>query len=228
MKTIFLILISLILFYSCSDLNDLHQPYLDRGETIYTEKPDSLISFSGLNRVKLQWFVFSDISIKKARIYWNNKIDSLDVDLVVNSGVRDTFSTIVENIPEGGYFFEVVTLDAFGNKSVAASRSGKSLGNRYRESLDDRRILSHLQTATDIVFKIASNSPEDYVTSEFTFIDMNGVQQKSLLIADNLTTLTIPLADIDLSKNIEYRSVYNPFGNAIDLFYTDYNEYIID
>ncbi|MDO7174021.1 DUF4998 domain-containing protein [Mariniflexile sp. AS56] len=227
MKNILIITLALICLCNCSEMNELHQPYLDRGETIYPAKPDSLISFSGQNRVKLQWYVYSDLSIKKARIFWNDKADSLDVPITVNQGVRDTIGAVVENLKEGGYVFEVFNLDTYGNKSIPVVRSGKSLGGIYQSSLNNRRILSYKTTTNNITFTMSSSDPADYVYSEFKYFDNNNLVREAKLDLDNLETIKIPLDDIDISKNIQFRSVYQPFDNAIDLFYTEFAEFVI-
>ena len=228
MKKILIITLALIAFYNCSEMNDLHQPYLDKGEAIYPAKPDSLISFSGHNRLKLQWFVQSDLSIKGARIFWNDKADSLDIPITVTPGVRDTIGAVVENLPEGGYVFEVVSLDSYGNKSIPVVRSGKSLGDIYISSLNNRQILSYKTTTNNITFAMSSSDPADYVYSEFMYFDSNNIEREAKLDLDNLETIKIPLEDIDTSKNIQFRSVYQPFDNAIDLFYTEYAEFVIE
>ncbi|MEL0650787.1 DUF4998 domain-containing protein [Algibacter sp. TI.3.09] len=228
MKKVLIITLTLIAFYNCSEMNDLHQPYLDKGETIYPAKPDSLISFSGHNRLKLQWFVQSDLSIKGARIFWNDKTDSLDIPITVTPNVIDTIGAVVENLPEGGYVFEVVNLDSYGNKSIPVVRSGKSLGDIYISSLNNRQILSYKTTTNNITFTMSSSDPADYVYSEFMYFDSNNVEREAKLDLDNLETIKISLEDIDTSKNIQFRSVYQPFDNAIDLFYTQYAEFVIE
>jgi hypothetical protein len=228
MKKILIITLALIAFYNCSEMNDLHQEYLDKGEAIYPAKPDSLISFSGHNRLKLQWFVQSDLSIKGARIFWNDKTDSLDIPITVTPNVIDTIGAVVENLPEGGYVFEVVNLDSYGNKSIPVVRSGKSLGDIYISSLNNRQILSYKTTTNNITFAMSSSDPADYVYSEFMYFDSNNIEREAKLDLDNLETIKIPLEDIDTSKNIQFRSVYQPFDNAIDLFYTEYAEFVIE
>jgi len=228
MKKILIITLALIAFYNCSEMNDLHQEYLDKGEAIYPAKPDSLISFSGHNRLKLQWFVQSDLSIKGARIFWNDKTDSLDIPITVTPNVIDTIGAVVENLPEGGYVFEVVNLDSYGNKSIPVVRSGKSLGDIYISSLNNRQILSYKTTTNNITFTMSSSDPADYVYSEFMYFDSNNIEREAKLDLDNLETIKIPLEDIDTSKNIQFRSVYQPFDNAIDLFYTEYAEFVIE
>jgi len=228
MKKILIITLAIMAFYNCSEMNDLHQQYLDEGEKIYPAKPDSLISFSGHNRLKLQWFIQSDLSIDKARVFWNDKADSLDIAITVTPGVRDTIGAVVENLPEGGYVFEVVNLDSYGNKSIPVVRSGKSLGEIYLSSLNNRQILSYKKTSNNITFTMSSSDPADYIYSEFLYYDSNNVEVATALTLDNLQTIKISLDDIDITKNIRYRSVYQPFDNAIDLFYTDYAEFVID
>ena len=228
MKKILIIALALIAFYNCSEMNDLHQEYLDKGEAIYPAKPDSLISFSGQNRIKLQWFVYSDISINKARVFWNDRADSLDVSIAVTPGETDTIEVLIENLPEGGYVFEVFNLDAYSNKSIPVVRSGKSLGDIYQSSLNNRGILSYKTTTNNITFTMSSSDPADYVYSEFKYFDSNNVEREAKLDMDNLETIKIPLEDIDTSKNIQFRSVYQPFDNSIDLFYTEYAEFVIE
>jgi hypothetical protein len=208
-------------------MNDLHQPYLDRGEIIYTEKVDSLISFSGKNKIKLQWFLFSDISISKARIFWNKRTDSLDVDISVNSNIREEYSVVIDNLSEGSFSFEVFTLDDFGNRSIPVERIGKSLGDVYQSSLVNRVISSNILDANYIQFNMSSNIPEDYVYSEFEYY-FNGEKQTTQLDISDLNSFKIAVTDIDLTKNILFRSVYLPYGNAIDTFKTEFKEYIIN
>ncbi|ALJ05423.1 hypothetical protein APS56_09960 [Pseudalgibacter alginicilyticus] len=210
-------------------MNDLHQQYLDRGEIIYPAKPDSLISFSGENRIKLQWYVYSDLSIKTARIFWNDKADSLDISISVTPSQTDTISAIVENLPEGGYIFDVYNIDAYGNKSIPVIRTGKSLGDIYKSSLNNRNILSYEITTDNLVLTMSSSDPADYIDSEFKYYDSNNVvHEVKLSDNDNLQSISISLEDIDISKNLQYRSVYQAFDNSIDLFYTDYAEFVIE
>ncbi|WP_299551485.1 DUF4998 domain-containing protein [Seonamhaeicola sp.] len=227
MKYIFILPTVLLLFVNCTDTNELHQKYLDRGETIYTEKPDSLVVFKGNNRVKVQWYQYSDLSIKKGRVYWNNRADSIDIDINITPIVRDEVSIIIPNLEEGSYIFEVFSMDSKGNRSVPVAQTGRSLGSNFITSLNNRRILSHVQTANDITFNMSTAIFDDYITNSFTYYNLAGELQTVSLTEDNLDSITIALTDIDITKNISYRSEYLPDGNAIDTFYTGYVEYHI-
>lgn len=230
----FILIILGICVYNCSEMNELHQPFLDRGETVYTEKVDSLKTFSGKNRVELTWTLFSDISIRQARIIWTDRFDvkdSLDFDITVNSGILEEYSRIIESLDEGPFIFEVRTLDNFGNRSIPVTQTARALGEVYLSTLTNRQIASHTVDEDDLFivdFVMSSNLPDDYVYSEFKFTDLNGEEVTFTLPLDNLDGFSIDLSGIDITKNIFFRSVYLPDGNGIDLFYTDYQEYIID
>jgi hypothetical protein len=69
-----------VMLIACSDMNDLHQPYLDRGEIIYAAKADSIAPHSGKNRLELEVFIGSQ-RIKTVRFFWNDYRDSSDLDI---------------------------------------------------------------------------------------------------------------------------------------------------
>src|SRR4051812_45242134 len=91
-----------IVFMDCSDMNDLHQPFLDRGEITYAAKVDSVATHLGKNRIQFELIVKSQ-RIKTVRIYWNDYMDqnsdvilfrdSSDVDI---SG-KGVFKKILDN-----------------------------------------------------------------------------------------------------------------------------------
>lgn len=228
MKNIFKLFIIVLLLYSCEGTNDLFQQYLDRGETIYTEKPSALSVIAGKHRVQVEWQQLSDLTVKKGRIYWNDRQDYLDVDINIVPDEINTVTAIVDNLEEGTYTFEVFSMDDSGNRSIPATKSGRVLGELYQSSLNNRLVLSHDLTATEITFNMSSAILDDYVTTEINYYDLSGVLKSTSLDNDNLDNITIALTDIDVSKHITYRAVYMPNGNSIDNFYTEYSDYNID
>ncbi len=210
---------------SCTDLNEMHQPYLDRGETIYTEKPDSLTSMNGRERVKLNWYLYSDAAITGARIYWNDEQDSTDVAYSVTAGMTNSISAMVEGLEEGSYIFNVKTMDQYGNMSVPVQVAGVSYGDEYANSLVNNRAIASNQTENDtIVFTMKSIKYDDYIDSELKFTDNSGNEQSTLLTDEDKTKFEISRADIDIAQPIYYRSLYRPL-NSIDIFYTEYKLY---
>ncbi|MFV0565763.1 MAG: DUF4998 domain-containing protein [Flavobacteriaceae bacterium] len=224
----FLILLSLSLLtiVSCTDLNEMHQPYLDRGETIYTEKPSALTSFPGHERVGLAWIMLSDVSVTGARIYWNNGQDSTDVAFTVTSGVLDTIAAIIPNIDEGSYIFNVKTMDDYGNMSVPVQVAGTAYGDLYIAGIlsNNRGIASYELETDTLVFTMETVDYDDYFDSELKYTNNSGNEQTTVLTDEAKTEFEISLDDIDITQPIYYRSIYRP-EDAIDVFYTDYELY---
>ena len=109
---LWIVLISFLV--SCSDMNDLHQPYLDQGEHIYAAKVDAVVVRPGNERIQLDLF-YTAQRIKECVIYWNVRQNSLVKELPA-SGVNGV-PVLLEDMPEGTYSFEIVTKDLYGNES---------------------------------------------------------------------------------------------------------------
>lgn len=127
---LWIVLISFLV--SCSDMNDLHQPYLDQGEHIYAAKVDAVVVRPGNERIQLDLF-YTAQRIKECVIYWNVRQNSLVKELPA-SGVNGV-PVLLEDMPEGTYSFEIVTKDLYGNESLVVEASGKSYGNSYKSGL---------------------------------------------------------------------------------------------
>src|SRR5690606_30231061 len=117
------ILLMLVWVVSCQKPNHAYKEFLKGGERVYVAKADSLQAFPGKNRVQLQWLLLSDPTVRSAKIYWNNRMDSLELPLEKGPSV-DTVSVVVAGLEEGGHNFEVITLDGKGNTSVVQSVFG--------------------------------------------------------------------------------------------------------
>ncbi len=223
----FLILLSVLVLgmVSCTDINEIHQQYLDKGETIYTEKPDSLTSKNGNERVQLNWYLYSDAAITGARIYWNDQQDSTDVAYSVTAGITNSISATVTDLEEGSYIFIVKTMDEYGNMSIPVQVAGVSYGSNYANGLVNNRGIASNETENNtIVFTMKTANFDDYIDSELKFIDNSGNEQTTLLTDEDKTKFEISLDDIDVTQPIYYRSLYQPI-NSIDVFYTEYKLY---
>src|SRR5690554_805055 len=104
MRTIFLGILTVcvyFLFPGCSDMNDIHQHYIDREKALYLGMTDSLVALSGEGRVKLKWYVNADPKIEQTVIYWNMRQDSVVKTFVrVEKGIQAD-SIIIDDLPEG-------------------------------------------------------------------------------------------------------------------------------
>ena len=108
-----LLMLLAIASQSCTDMNDLTDKYLDEGEIVYAAKVDSVGVRAGENRIQLDIYVKAQ-RVENLRVYWNNYEDSVDVEIGGKTGV---FPVILDDMPESGYLFQLVSFDKFGNRS---------------------------------------------------------------------------------------------------------------
>ncbi len=116
---------------------------------------DSVNVFAGRNRAQLQGIVNADPKITNFRVYWNSKNDSVTVPVERSQGI-DTLSVIIDNLPENIYNFEVRTFDDEGNQSIPVYITGNVYGERYQESLGNRRYISHSLIGSNLTIDYAS------------------------------------------------------------------------
>jgi len=120
MKIIYITAITVcLLFVSCSDMNELSDRFLKKGETTYAALPDSVTVGAGKERVQFEIFITTN-RVKTTRIYWNNRTDSVDIEIGNQAGV---FYKTIENLPEQSYLFDLVNLDQCEPRSIWESVS---------------------------------------------------------------------------------------------------------
>lgn len=141
----FLIIFSSIMLFSmirCDDMNSIHEKYYDLGEDIYTGVVDSLKSFSGYEKIKFNWEINADPRITKSVIFWNNRADSIVVDVNRTQSGRLPMTYNISSIAEGSYVFEFITRDDEGHFSLPTEIVVEVYGDSYIESLKNRSIAS--------------------------------------------------------------------------------------
>jgi hypothetical protein len=196
---------------SCSKMNDLHDEYLE-SEIIYAAKVDSASVYPGMKRAALNMLIHSQ-RIETVRIYWNDYSDSTDI--VINNQVGE-FSKLLENIDEKDYIFYLVSLDKFGNRSLPFEVSGSVYGDRFKNGLTGRAILSINATDENLTVNWGG-TPDNAIYSELVYKDGEG----------NRHTLRIPLSETstsftDWSSIDSSRTVFLPGANALDTLYSEW------
>jgi hypothetical protein len=69
-QTGFILLILFLLgFMSCSDMDETYRHFWERGEKQYPAPADSLQVYSGKNRVGLSWIIYGDPNVDKVKIF---------------------------------------------------------------------------------------------------------------------------------------------------------------
>lgn len=210
----YLFILGLILLVGCSKMDEYKQLFTNGEELKYAEKTDSLQVFSGRNRVQLSWMPMTDPMVEKAKIYWNNRSDSLEADIAVSSGQSPVNSVFID-LAEGAYSFEVYTFDKLGNKSVPAFATGRSYGERYEVGLLNR------------VIESAELNQEGDVLVQWGISDQSiGNEIKYLTSSDEEVTVSISAEEesttlLDYKRGVPftYQTFFKPDTNAIDVFY---------
>lgn len=218
-KIIYFICIALAAFaiHSCSEMNELHDVWLEDGEIVYGAKVDSVSANGGNERIELELFVV-DQRIEIIRIYWNDYVDSLDV--VVNNQV-DTFVTMLENMEEKGYVFHMVSFDKFGNPSLPFEAVGKVYGSRYQQSLVNRRLSQVNPISPEHLELEWSGIVEGATRCDIVYTNVNG---ETVILPVPISEQKTVIHDIDMAKGMTYNTVFKPEENAIDEFVTDWVE----
>jgi len=220
MKNNMFLWLSLCVFtmMACSKMDD-YRKYTNEKEMVYSGKADSLVVYPGKNRVMLSWILVSDPKISKARVYWRNKADSVEVPITRGPGV-DTVKVVLENMEEGSYSFEVVTFHQDQEvRSVPAYISGRVYGERYRTTLLDRALLKTEVLANEAVkLQFAANPDTLMMRVEVEYKAKDG-KTKVLTVKNNVNDVTIN--DYSRLSSFNYRTLFIPDPKAIDTFYTE-------
>lgn len=195
-------------FAACDDMNDLHQKYLDEGEDIYTGKPDSVKTYAGFNRLKVEWELNADPKITQCCIYWNNRADSLIYP--INRAEGPVYSALLP-LAEGKYNFELLTRDDAGNHSLTEQISGVTYGAEYQATIYNRKYASIDATLTSAT--INWRNLENSVGSTLTYKNKSG-QTKELFVANDVATTVIN--DFTFGGEFQWSSLYVPEEDAID------------
>lgn len=221
-KIIGLGLLMLAMILSCSPMDEYKDFFKNKSEIQYTGKLDSVLVYSGKERVMIRGLFLSDPKITECRIYWNSKLDSVSIPVERTEGV-DTLEYII-NLPENGYNFEIYTFDKQGNKSVPVYVTGISYGASYSASLTNRLIFSAtLDDDQKVTVKWRDiNKTLGAFATELIYTDNTNQEQH---VVTNIKETTSILNDYKSGTPILYRTLYMPDTLSIDTFYSASQNY---
>jgi hypothetical protein len=224
MKTIYKYLILTLLFYSvftsCKEMDSMYKEFVVPGGIIYTQKVTSPLVYPGRNRVKISWQKGSDPNVIKARIFWNNYSDSVEVNITPTDNI---ISTIIDNLPEKSYSFIIKTYDVKGNSSVPVELLSQVYGNQYQAALLNRPLNSlelDVQNRLIINWGDADISNGAFST-DIKYTDTSGKTQIRLFPVKESISI---IPDNQPGSAIQIRTAFLPDSLSIDVFYTSYVE----
>lgn len=221
MKTIFwysiVLFITVVAFSACKKMDSTYKQFIVPGGLTYTGKVNSPVAYAGHNRVKISWLRGADPNITKARIFWNNYSDSVEISIPPTD---DTISVVIENLPEQFYSFMIRTYNAKGISSIPVEVLIGSYGEKYQSQLLNRPVNS---TVIDIKGKITiqwgnADISNGAVASEIKYTDTLGILRFQKVLVGNLNSVIL---DYKAGSLYQYRTIYLPPA-SIDTFYTSY------
>ncbi|MDR0574813.1 MAG: discoidin domain-containing protein [Tannerella sp.] len=203
--------------FACSSMDHTYRDFWKDGELIYPAPVDSVKVFPGKNRIGFEWQILADPNIVSAKMYWNNKNDSMIFPIETN-GQDYVAGVMLENLKEATYAFTIYTYDVDGNRSIPREATGKAYGKTYENSLLPRIVKdayyeNNFLTVVwgDPVDTTSYGSELTYATTEN---DLHTIQ-----IAADADTVRINNYNNE-SGTIEYRTAFVPTPMALDTFYT--------
>ncbi|MDO5571040.1 MAG: DUF4998 domain-containing protein [Bacteroidales bacterium] len=224
MKYIFCILFILMSFLqACSDMTESMDEYLSKGEIIYIAKVDSAKTYSGNNRFMLSYWI-SDPRAKQLYIYWNQKVDSIIVDIPehnANDSIILLLGDSNNKFAEGDYTLQIVSHDNKGNKSINYEIPVNVYGEAFLNSLRNKFIksadINKNNNSVSITWGAINSSKELGVIIDYT--DLSGSSVNIFKNSQELKSKTV-LNDVNLDLPLVYKTAYKPEETAIDTFYT--------
>lgn len=214
-----------IFFSSCDNMEDVHREYADKDEHIYLGKVDSLKAFSGLNRVKLTWYISSDPKIDSTVIYWNMKNDSIIKPFHRTTPSVQKDSIIIEDISEGTHLFECRNINENNESSLYSSVTGISWGDNFISNLSPRipTLLKFNPNTSIYTVDLSSTFKEDgIVYSQVKYTNKEG---ENINLTINKESKTVEMNKFPINTKFMLRSVFFFPEDGIDSLYTDYISY---
>jgi hypothetical protein len=224
-----IIVLCFIFLIACSKMDDTYDDFIKDGEIVYIAKVDSLNAYPGKNRMGLSMLLISDPRISKVKVYWDagGQGDSTEKAVQRTAGV-DTVRFSFNKLAEGTYTFYVYSYDNAGHRSIKTDVIGTVYGEKYIAQLVNRAIKSGTyddiaKTATVKWFGVGA----DIIGEEIIYTDLQGVVRKQVYKHDGLADSLTMLPEYKKGNEFQFRTLYKPAPDAIDTFYSNYENRLI-
>lgn len=206
---------------SCDGMDATYKEFIEEGPIVYIGKVDSLKAYAGRNRVMLEWQKLLDPRAKTAKIFWENRTKSTEVELTDKDKLTQF---MVKDLAEGSYVFEVCTYDTHGNSSIMVEIPGTSYGDVYENLLFNTKVKTAVFKNNVLTVTFATSLETTFKGSEITYTSSEG-KNKTVVLEAPETQIKI---DDFAGDHITYRSIYLPEETAIDYFYSMSDDFEIN
>ncbi len=210
-----------MILLSCSDMNDVHDPYLRNGEIIYIGRVDSALVLPGKERFVLRYWI-TDPRAKELKIFWDEKRDSLVVPIPEHKSTDSIDVWVgdeVSPVSEGSYTFQLVSTDGEGLSSVNFDQIGNVYGSMFQATLTNRFLKETTYEPDSNRLTITWGNPTSIrdIGVEMTYFE--GDEQKVIKVLNEDGFQTV-LENYSVEKGATFRTMYLPEENAIDTFFS--------
>ena len=193
---------------SCSDITDMQREYLDRGETLYVGRLDSIKFRGGLHRVQMEGLLNYARSASRCVVSWDDQSQEYAIDAISNG---DTVKVLIEDLEEGTYRFFIQTFDEEGNKSVKSECYGYVYGDEYIMSQSPKFITEMVPDPDKMVLKW--NVSDNAIKVQLSYENLSGEMVRQILPGDVKDT---EITDWKEGGKIECITYTLPEENALD------------
>ena len=205
-----------VLIYSCSPMDEYKDLITNGGEISYTGKIDSVLVYSGRNRVMIEGLLLSDPKITECRVYWNSKQDSVSIPIQRSEGV-DTVRYVLA-LPENIYTFEIYTFDSKMNKSVPVLATGISYGESYEKELPNRVIAGAPTYVEGEGVRLKWYPMDKTLGPIATVISYQNIDDKTVDFKIDASSNEILIKDYKKGGKMTHRTLFIPEALCIDTF----------
>ncbi len=207
---------------ACSDMNDLHDQYLQQGETIYSAKFDSIKIFSGRYRVRVDYWV-TDPKVAKCQISWNMGKESKVVDITNTTGETPN-SFFIEDLEETTISFDFNTCTAdLEYPSLKTNVSATVYGDKYVSTLLNTNVSSYSFSPIEQALTLYwTSNYEGAVAYILKYTDVNDEEREIRAEVNKEKKAVLP--DFPEFGSFTYATVYLPAEGAIDEFVIPFSE----
>ncbi len=172
-KFLYLVLASSLIYISCSDMDSIHEEYLN-GEIIYAGKLDTLKIRPGYYRAQLEGYTQFLGTSNQITIEYDDQIISYPIE----ENLSEIFSVIIEDLDEGSYEFNVYTQDPNGNLSISQIVAGNVIGDEFISDQNPREILDYSFEPEGNYVNFYGNAESEFVI--YTLIDYENEENETI------------------------------------------------
>lgn len=218
-KTIYFLLSLFILagLFSCKEQDGIYQEFVKKGGYVYPQKTDGLAIYAGYKRVKIEWNVPKDPSVRMAKVFWNNRNEVIEIDY--SNYTDERIELFIEDLEERTYSFELVNFDSNGNQSMTTEIINMPYAENWLISHAERTIRTAELKGSDAEI-VTGYGTDEMIATRFRYVNNDG---ETIIMTELLgpSNNIIILPNAMVGKRFEYSSSFCP-ENGLDTIWNDW------